>query len=102
LEWITDLHGGPIFARLLRQFARRESRTCKTITAGFGADIKHRIACAFRSAARELFVAQHAEAKNVYQWIALEAFIEINIAANCRNPHAVPVKIGRASCRERV
>ena len=34
---------------------------------------------------------QHAEAKNVYQRIALEAFIEINLAANGRDPYAISV-----------
>ena len=34
---------------------------------------------------------QHAEAKNIYQRISLETFIEINLAANCWNADAVSV-----------
>ena len=34
---------------------------------------------------------QHAEAKNVYQRIALEAFIEINLAADGRDADTISV-----------
>ncbi len=44
-----------------------------------------------RRAPRELFVPQNAKAKNVYQRIALETFIEINFAADGRDADAVAV-----------
>ena len=91
LERIAHLHGRPIFARFLGQLARGKRRACQTIATGFGADVENGIARAFRRAARELLVAQHAEAKNVYQRIALETFVEINLAADGRNADAIAV-----------
>jgi hypothetical protein len=38
-----------------------------------------------------LVVAQHSEAKDVYERIALETFVEINFATNRGNPDAVAV-----------
>ena len=90
-EGVADLDGGTIFARLLGQFARCKSCACETVTACLGAYVKHRIATALCGAARQLFMAQHAEAENVYQRIALEAFVEIDLAADCWNAHAIPV-----------
>ena len=91
LERIADLHRRPIFARFLGQFARRKSRARKTIATRLRADIKNGIANAAGGAARDLFVTQHAEAKNIYQRIAFETFIEINFAADCRDAEAISV-----------
>ena len=73
------------------QLARRKSRAGKTVTTRFGADVKNRIASALCGAAGELLVTQHAEAKNIYQGISLETFIETNFAADCWNADAISV-----------
>ena len=44
-----------------------------------------------RRAARDLFVPQHAEAKDVDERIAFVAFVEINLAADGRNADAIAV-----------
>ena len=80
-----------ILPRLVGQFTGRKRRAGETVTTGFSADIENGISRAFRGAARQFFVAQHAEAKNVYQRIAIETLIEINLATNCRNAHAISV-----------
>ena len=38
-----------------------------------------------------MFISQHAEAKNIYERIALEAFVEINFAADCRDADTISV-----------
>src|SRR5207249_7636944 len=76
---------------LLGQLARCKSCARETVTTGFGADVENGIASAFCGAARELFVTQYAEAKNIYQGISLETFIEINFAADRWNAHAISV-----------
>src|SRR5262249_39145492 len=90
-EWITDLHSGTIFSRLFGQFAGSKRRTCETVAACFGADVEYGITRALRGAARELFVAQDSEAKNVDQRVTFEAFIEMNFAANGGNAYAIAV-----------
>ena len=85
------MHGRTIFARLVGQFARSKRCAGKTIASRFSADIKDWIANAACRAARQLFVTQYAEAKNIYQRIALEAFIEIDFTANGRDPDAISV-----------
>ena len=91
LERIADLHRRTIFARLLGQFAGGKRRAGKTVATCFSADVENGISRAFRGAAREFFVAQHAEAKNVYQRIAIETLIEINLATDGGNADAVAV-----------
>ena len=91
LERVAYLHGRAIFTRLLCQFTRCEGRTRKTIATRLGADVKNRIAAAFCCAARDLFVAQYAEAKHVYQGIAFEAFVEINFAPDGRYADTVAI-----------
>ena len=88
---IANLHRGPIFFRLLSQLARCKRRACQTVASRFSADVKNRIADSAGRAARELIVPQHAETKNIYQRIALEAFVEINLAADRRHADAVSV-----------
>ena len=90
-ERIADLHRGTIFARFLGQFARRERRACETIATRRRADVKNRIAHAVGRAARDLFVTQHAEAKSIHERIALETFVEINLAADGRDADAIAV-----------
>src|SRR5205823_12820428 len=86
-----DLHCRAIFFRLLGQFPRRERRAGQTIATSFGADIENGISDAACSAARELIVSQHAQTKNIYQRIALKAFVEINFAADGGNARAISV-----------
>src|SRR6476620_1168437 len=88
---MPDLLRGTIFARLLGQFAGGDRRASKTIAARFSADVENGISSALCGAAREFFVAQHAEAKNVYQRIAIETLIEINLATDGGNADAVAV-----------
>src|SRR5207237_8191232 len=91
LDRIDHPHAGTSPALLFGPLARRKSRAGKTLTTRFGADVKNRIARALCGAAGELLVTQHAEAKNIYQGISLEAFIEINFAADCWNADAISV-----------
>ena len=90
-ERITNLNRWTIFFGFLRQLARCERRARQTVASSFGADIKNWIANAACSAARKLFVAQHAETENVHQWISLETFVEINFAADGRDSDAISV-----------
>ena len=56
-----------------------------------GPDVKDRVAHALGRAARDLLVAQNAEAKGVDQRIALVALVEINLARDGRNAEAIAV-----------
>src|SRR2546421_206933 len=58
---------------------------------GFRTYLKVWIAHAVRDAASGVFMPQNAEAKNIYERIAFEAFIKINLAANRWDPDAVAV-----------
>ena len=91
LERIADLHGRAIFARFFRQFAGSERGAGQTVAARFSADVKDRIADAAGRAARELLVPQDAKTKNIYERIPFEAFVEVDLAADSRNPDAVAV-----------
>src|SRR5262249_50539192 len=91
LKWIPDLHRWTVFARLLGQFARGKRCASKSVATCFSADVENRIPCALCSAARELFVTQHAETKNISQRIAFEPLIETNLAANGGNADAIAV-----------
>ena len=91
LEWISHLHGRTIFTRLFGQFTRRKRGASKAVATCFGADVKDGIADAFCSGARELLATQDAEAKDIYQGVALETFIEINLATDCGDADAVSV-----------
>ena len=73
------------------QFPRRKRRAGQTVATRFGADVKNRIALALCRATGELFVTQYAEAKNIYQGITFETFVEINFAADRWNAHAISV-----------
>ena len=90
-ERIAHLHGWPIFARFFRQLARSKSGAGQTIASRFRADVKDRIADAARGAACELFVPQDAKTKNIYERIAFETFVEINLAADRRDADAIAV-----------
>ena len=61
------------------------------IAARFSADVKDRITDAAGSTARHLFMPQDAETKNIDERIPLEAFVEIDFAADGRNTDAVAV-----------
>ena len=91
LEWVAHLHRGTVLARFLSQFPRGERRTRQPVATGLRADVKDRVAHPAGRAARELLMPQYAEAKNVHQWIAVEAFVEINLAADRRDADAVSV-----------
>ena len=92
-ERIADLHRAALLLRrFLGQILRGKRRPGQTIATRGRADVEHRIANALGRAARDLFVAQHAQAKRVHQRIAFVGFIEINLAgdrsgcrSNCRN-----------------
>src|SRR5207248_10335398 len=88
---LASLHGRPILARLFRQFTRGKGGARQTIASRLRADVKHRITDTPRRAASQLFVSQNSQAKNIYQWIALEAFIEINLAADGGNADAIAI-----------
>ena len=91
LEWIAHLNRGPVFARFFGQFPRGERRARQSIASGLRADIKNRIANPAGRAARQLLMPQNAETKNIHQRIALETFVEINLAADRRDADAVAV-----------
>ena len=90
-EWIAHLNRGAVFARFLGQFARCECCSRQSVTTRFRADIKDRIAHPAGRAARQLLMPQDAKAKNVDQRIALETFVEIDLAADRWDADAVPV-----------
>ena len=91
-ERIAHLHRAALLlGGFLGQILRRKRRARQTIAAGGRADVKHRIADAFGRAARNLFVAQHAEAKGVHQRIAFVALVEINLARNGRDAETIAV-----------
>ena len=77
--------------RFLGQFARGKRRAGQSVAARLRADVKNRIADAAGRAARDLLVPQHAEAKDIHQRVALEAFVEINLAADRRDADAIAV-----------
>src|SRR5205823_14646351 len=91
LERIAYLHRRPVFARFLRHLARGKRRSRHPIAPCFGPDIKYRVTNSARRAASQLFVPQNSQTKNVNQWISLEAFVEINLAADGRNADAIAV-----------
>jgi hypothetical protein len=73
---------GPIFARLFGQFARRESRAARPSRP---VSRQHRTPDCRRplaAPARELLVPQHAETEDVDERVALEAFVEVDLAAD--------------------
>ena len=85
------MHRRPIFARFFSEFTRGKSGAGQAVPPGFRADVKNGIANASRGAPRELLVAKNAQTKNVYQWITLEAFIEVNLAADRRDADAIAI-----------
>ena len=90
-EWIAHLNCGAVFARFFGQFPRGERGPRQSITTGFRADIKHGVTHPAGRTARQLLMPQYAEAKNVDQRIALETFVEIDLAADGWDADAVPV-----------
>ena len=91
-ERIADLHRAALLlGGFLGQILRGKRRARQAIATRRRADVKDRIAHALGRAARDLFVAQHAEAKRVHQRIALVAFVEINFARDGRNAEAIAV-----------
>ena len=73
------------------QILRGKGCARETITAGGGADVEDGIAHALGRAARDLVVAQHAEAESVDQRITFVAFVEINLAPDGGDAKAVSV-----------
>src|SRR5204863_9514059 len=90
-EGIAYLHGRAIGARFFGQLAGGEGGARQTVATGFGADVEDRVADAAGRAARDLFVPQHSETKNIDERISLKAFVEINFPADGRNADAISV-----------
>ena len=91
-ERIAHLHRAALLlGGFLGQILRGERRARKTVATRGRADVENRIADALGRAARDLFVAQHAEAEGVHERIALVAFVEINLARDGRDAEAIPV-----------
>ena len=91
-ERIADLHRAALLlGGFLGQILRRKRRARQAVATGRRADVKHRIADAFGRAARDLFVAQHAEAERVHQRIAFVRFVEIHLARDGRDAEAIAV-----------
>ena len=85
------MHSRTILARFFSQLTRGERCAGQSVPASFGADVENGITDAMGGAARELFMAQHAETEDIYKRIALETFVEINFATNGRHANAVAV-----------
>src|SRR5437016_383156 len=90
-ERIADLHRRPVFSRFFRQLTRSKRGAGQTIAPRFRAHVKDRVTDPTGCATSQLFVSQNAEAKNVHQWIAFKAFVEINFTADGRDADAIPV-----------
>jgi len=79
-----------VAAQIHRKVLRRERRARQAVTPRGRTDVEDRIANALRRAARDLLVAQHAETESVDQWIALVAFVEIDLARERGMPKQLP------------
>src|SRR5208283_5630348 len=89
---IAHLHRATLLlGGFLGQILRRERRARETVAARGRADVKHRIADAPGRAARDLFVAQHAETEGVHERIAFVGFVKINLARDGRDAEAIAV-----------
>ena len=75
----------------LGQILRRKRRARESVATCRRADVKHGIAHALGRAARDLFVAQHAETERVHERIALIRLVEIHLARDGRDAEAIPV-----------
>src|SRR5262249_37588222 len=80
-----------VFTRFFGQFTRGKCCSGQPITSRLSTDIKHRVTDTARRTASQLFVSQNSQAKNIHQWIALKAFVEVNLAADGRNTDAIAV-----------
>jgi hypothetical protein len=90
-EGIAHLHRAALLlGGFLGQVLRSERRARQTVATGGRADVKDRVADAFGRAARDLFVAQDAEAKGIHERIAFVAFVEINLARDVGMPKQFP------------
>ena len=91
-ERIAHLHRAALLlGGFLGQILRRKRRARQTVATGGRADVEHGIADALGRAARDLFVAQHAEAEGVHERIALVGLVEIDLARDGRDAEAIAV-----------
>ncbi len=91
-ERIADLHRAALLlGGFLGQILRGKRRARQAVATRRRADVKNRIAHALGRAARDLFVAQHAEAKRVHERIAFVGFVEINLARDGRDAETISV-----------
>ena len=91
-ERIADLHRAALLlGGFLGQILRRKRRAREPVATRGRADVKHGIAHALGRAARDLFMAQHAEAERVHERIALIRLVEIHLARDGRDAEAIPV-----------
>ena len=91
-ERIADLHRAALLlGGFLGQILRGKGRARETVATGGRADVEDRIADALGRAARDLLVAQHAEAEGVHERIALVGFVEIDLARDGRDAEAIAV-----------
>ena len=91
-ERIADLHRTALsLGGFLGQILRRKRRARETVAPRRRADVKHGITHALGRAARDLFVAQHAEAERVHERIALIRLVEIHLARDGRDAEAIAV-----------
>ena len=102
-EWIADLHRAAlVFGRCFGQILRGKRRAGQPIASRRRSDVEHGIANSFGGAARDLVVAQHAQAKRVHQRVCFVARVEIDLAADGRDAEAVAVMgdAGDDACEE--
>ena len=91
-ERIADLHRAALLlGGFLGQILRRKRRTREAVATRGRADIKHGITHALGRAARDLFMAQHAETERVHERVALISLVEIHLARDGRNAEAIAV-----------
>ena len=91
-EGVAHLHRAALLlGGFLSQVLRGKRRARETIATGRGANVEDRVADAVRCAARDLVVAQDAEAEGVDERIAFVALIEIDLARDGRDAEAVSV-----------
>ena len=91
-EGIAHLHRPALLlGGFIRQILRGKGRAREAVPTRGRADVKHRIANALGRAARDLVMAQHAEAEGIDEGIALVAFVEIHLAGNRGDAEAIAV-----------
>jgi len=91
-EGIADLHVGALLPGFLGEFRGSKQRgAVNAVAAGFGANVNHRVAGAFRPGEKQVLFFGDAEGQRVYQRILRIARLESDFAADSGNAEAIPV-----------